>query len=105
MTSCATTSFRCSLPLACSTSGRSGTRRAPILAIFVLRRLCLWAVWSDTSRDWCDIQVRFQFTPGGVVLHHPAAFTTCIQEAADSSWWMFPSSESDEWLCAKCKAV
>ena len=45
--------------------------------------------------------MRFQITPGGVVLNHPAAFTTCIQEAPDSSWWMFPSSESDEWLCAK----
>ena len=50
-------------------------------------------------------QVRFQFTPGGVVLHQPAAFTTCIQEAADGGWWMFPSSESDEWLCAKRKAA
>jgi proteinaceous RNase P len=35
------------------------------------------------------------------VLNHPSAFTTCIQEAADSNWWMFPSAESDDWLCAK----
>jgi hypothetical protein len=49
------------------------------------------------------LQVRFQFTPGGVVLHQPAAFTTCIQEATGGEWWMFPSSESEEWLFAKRK--
>ena len=46
-------------------------------------------------------QVRFQFNSGGVVLHRPSAFTTCIQEAADGRWWMFPSSETEEWLCAQ----
>ena len=56
---------------------------------------------ADGRIDCAWKQVRFQITPGGVVLNHPAAFTTCIQEAPDSSWWMFPSSESDEWLCAK----
>ena len=51
---------------------------------------------------WCmSRQVRFQFTAGGVVLHQPSKFTTCIQEAEDGSWWMFPSSESDDWLCAR----
>ena len=70
----------------------------------LLSPLC--TVRLPTNTSWlCGIQVRFQFTPGGVVLHHPAAFTTCIQEATDSSWWMFPSSESDEWLCAKRKDV
>jgi hypothetical protein len=46
-------------------------------------------------------QVRFSFSPGGVVLQRPPLYTTCIQEAADSAWWMFPCSESEEWLCAK----
>ena len=46
-------------------------------------------------------QVRFSFTTGEVDLEYPALFTTCMQEADDGSWWMFPQ-EDDGWLCA-CK--
>lgn len=46
-------------------------------------------------------QVRFTITAGEVELDYPAVFTTCMQEADDSSWWMFPQ-EDESWLCA-CK--
>ena len=44
-------------------------------------------------------QVRFSITAGVVELMYPPVFTTCMQEADDSSWWMFPQ-EDDTWLCA-----
>jgi proteinaceous RNase P len=46
-------------------------------------------------------QVRFSITAGEVELDYPAVFTTCMQEADDASWWMFPQ-EDESWLCA-CK--
>ena len=46
-------------------------------------------------------QVRFSIAAGDVELEYPAKFTTCMQEADDHSWWMFPQ-EDDTWLCA-CK--
>lgn len=46
-------------------------------------------------------QVRFSIAAGNVELEYPAKFTTCMQEADDHSWWMFPQ-EDDTWLCA-CK--
>ena len=46
-------------------------------------------------------QVRFTITAGEVELDYHAVFTTCMQEADDSSWWMFPQ-EDESWLCA-CK--
>jgi hypothetical protein len=48
-----------------------------------------------------SVQVRFQISSSGIVLQRPPPFTTCIQEAADGSWWMFPCSENEGWLCAK----
>jgi len=44
-------------------------------------------------------QVRFSITAGKVELLYPPVFTTCMQEADDASWWMFPL-EDDSWLCA-----
>ena len=35
-----------------------------------------------------------------VELYHPPVFTTCVQEAGDGSWWMFPL-DSGEWLCGR----
>lgn len=46
-------------------------------------------------------QVRFSITAGEVELEYPDVFTTCMQEAEDGSWWMFPQ-EDDSWMCA-CK--
>lgn len=44
-------------------------------------------------------QVRFHMSAGaGLELYFPPVFTTCIQEAGDGSWWMFPC-DSGEWLC------
>ena len=44
-------------------------------------------------------QVRFHMSAAtGLEFYYPPVFTTCVQEAGDKSWWMFPL-DSGEWLC------
>lgn len=56
-----------------------------------------------TRSDKSASQARFDITSGRVEIQRPSSFTVCIQEAPDSTWWMFPSAEDDVWLCAKRK--
>ncbi|BDA43062.1 probable mitochondrial ribonuclease P catalytic subunit at C-terminar half [Coccomyxa sp. Obi] len=47
-------------------------------------------------------QVYYRFTASGeAVLTHPAPFTVCTQHLKASNAWMFPSADSDQWLCAR----
>ncbi|EIE26949.1 hypothetical protein COCSUDRAFT_59444 [Coccomyxa subellipsoidea C-169] len=47
-------------------------------------------------------QVYFKFAPKGrAVLTHPAPYTVCTQHLLVSNAWLFPSAESDQWLCAR----
>lgn len=63
---------------------------------------CCYAVLRSAPlrRRWKERhQVRFHMsTATGLELYFPPAFTTCVQEAGDGSWWLFPL-DSGEWLC------
>ena len=37
---------------------------------------------------------------GRAELTYPAAFTVCTQRLEGSGAWIFPSADSQEWLCA-----